>query len=418
MSLLQFFSKRRYKPEQPENTRSLYWFSGGTNINPESSMEVAAFYSGLIYLSTTIAKLPWEIKDADNRVLFNHHARKLLRLRPNGEMNSFIFRLNLVQDAILGGNGYAEIERDLMNRPIALWHIPHRHVDPFRDVNGELLYRIIGGAPGGQGDALVPQKDMFHIRNFHVKGLVGMSLVDYAKEVLGIAKGADIFANSLYANGALPSSILTTDKKLSPEAIKRLKESWSENHAGRKVGNTAILEEGLTYQAISHSPEALQMLESKKMSVLDIARYLRIPPTKLFDISAATFDNQENSNLEVVTDVIDAWAKNIEMETDIKILSEQFNGYKNELDIFEVFRGDMETRSEYYQRMFGIGGISSNEIRRREGLPPQADGDKYFISSNNFSPMDRIDEIIDSQVEPQDKEAMDAIVNILNKKNS
>lgn len=418
MSLLSFFSKQRYKPNQPLVNRSLFNISGGTSITPDSSMEVAAFYSGIMFISTQVAKLPWEIKNDNNENQYKHQAWKLLRLRANKEVNSLMFRLQLIQSAIIQGNGYAEIERDMAGRPIALWPIPPEYVDPYRDYDGNLVYRVIGGSLTGEGDGWIPARDMFHLRNPHTRdGIVGLGVVEYAREILGIAKGADRFSNSTYANGALPSGVLSIPGGMKTEAIERLKDSWDTAHKGRKVGGTAVLEEGVKYDPISHSPEALQMIESKKMSVLDIARFLRIPPTKLFDIEAATFNNQENSNLEVITDVLDFWARNIEMEADIKILNEGRGGLRTELDMFQVFRGDMETRSKFYSRMFEMGSIKPNEIRIKEGMSPYEDGDKYYIANNNYAPVDRLDEIIDAKVKDKGNTAANqALLNYLSNK--
>jgi hypothetical protein len=49
--------------------------------------------------------------------------------------------------------------------------------------------------------------------------------------------------------------------------------------------------------------------------------------------------------------------------------------------------------------MMQSGAITPNQIRRKEGMAPYADGDRYWIAVNNFSPADRIDEIIDSQLQ-------------------
>jgi hypothetical protein len=46
-----------------------------------------------------------------------------------------------------------------------------------------------------------------------------------------------------------------------------------------------------------------------------------------------------------------------------------------------------------------------NEIRKLEGRSPYDGGDRYFIAVNNFSPADRIDEIIDKQVEDNNPQA-------------
>lgn len=424
MGLFSFLNRKKYKENQPRSTTRFSQISGGTLIHEDSAMEVSAFYRGVVYISTQLAKLPWEVKDKDNNIVDNR-VNKMIKLAPNDEVNSFMLRIFLFQQALVFGNAYAEIERDNAGRPVALWPIPSRHVDPIRTAeSNELIYRVIGGGLTQQNpDAYLPKRDIFHLKNFHTKdGIVGLGLIQYAAEALGTAKGADKFANSLYSNGGMPSGVLSTDGKLSEDVATRLKESWESAHAGRKTGGTAILEEGLSYSPISHDPQVLQFLESRQFSVLEIARFLGLPPTKLFDTQAATFNNIENANLEVATDTLDAWARNLEMEADIKLLNNGFNGYKTEIDLQAVFRGDMETRSQYFTRLMQVGAITPNEIRKAEGKAPYDGGDRYYIATNNYTPSDRVDEVVDAQAgandEPEmendsEREVNEAVVNYL-----
>jgi len=396
-----FKNKKKYQSDEPSSPR---WFGivNGTPIIPDTAMKVAAFYSGVIYLSTQMAKLPWEIKNSNNEVELSPLAT-LLNLRPNPEMSSFQLRSFLIQNAIMSGNGYAEIERDFAGRVKALWPMDSRNVQVIRlpDADRTLAYRIIGGSSVRPGeDAILPARDIFHLRNFYtLDGIVGLGLMWYASEVLGIAIGADKFANGLFANGGMPSGALEVEGRLSDEAAKRLKASWDSAHSGRKVGGTAVLEDGVKYKPLSYSPDMLQFLETRKFSVIEIARFLRIPPTKLYDTNASTYNNIENSNLEVAVDTLDAWARNFEMEADIKLLSNGFGGRRTEMDLYAVFRGDMDTRSQYFSRMMQDAAITPNEIRLKEGLPAYDGGDRFYIANNNFAPVDKLDEIIDAQVE-------------------
>ena len=295
---LDVFAKKKYVENQPRGNRKLISFSGGTLVNGDTAMEVSAFYRGVTYISTQIAKLPWEVKDSDLKIKKNHRVHKLLNLAPNDETNAFMFRVKLIADALIYGNGYAEIERDLAGRVVALWPIQHNDIYPDRDENGTLFYRVVGGGYAGT-DVILRKSEVYHVRNFHTKdGILGLGLLDYAAETIGTAKGAEKFANSLFSNGGMPSGVLETETKLSDVGLKRLLETWKTKYGGSKTGSTAILEDGLKYKAVSHDPQVLQFLESRKFSVIDIARFLGLPPTKLFDTDAATFNNIENANLE------------------------------------------------------------------------------------------------------------------------
>lgn len=398
MDWLGLFAKKKYVENQPRGNRKLISFSGGTLINGDTAMEVSAFYRGVTYISTQIAKLPWEVKDSNLEVLRNNRINKLLNVAPNDETNAFMFRVKIIADAIIYGNGYAEVERDMAGRVVALWPIGHNDVYPQRNENGVLEYRVVGGGHAGT-DVILKKNDIYHVRNFHTKdGILGLGLLDYAAETLGTAKGSEKFANALFSNGGLPSGVLETDTKLSDSALDRLLDTWKSKYGGIKTGGTAILEDGLKYKAVSHDPQVLQFLESRKFSVLDIARFLGLPPTKLFDTEAATFNNIENANLEVATDTLDAWARNLEVEANVKLLANSFNGVETQFNMRHIFRGDMKTRGTYFKDRMQTGSITPNEIRAMEGDAPYTGGEKYYIATNNYTPQDRVDDVIDSQV--------------------
>ncbi len=401
MWFTKIFSKLLYRRGEVEIPRRGFSYHAGSFVNEDTAMTVAPYHRGVMYISTQIAKLPWNVKDKTNTIQYDKIST-LLNLRPNPEMNAMMFRLCMIQSAINHGNSFAEIERDGIGRPVALWPIPTCDVELYRlPETGKLVYRIIGGSTYQRGeDAYLPFEDVFHIKNFHTKdGLVGQGLVAYAAEAIGISLGGDKMAASLFANGGLPSGVLEVDGVLNDEAFKRLKDSWDANNVGRKAGGTAILEQGAKYKAMSMSPDILQFLESRQFGVLEIARFLGLPPTKLFDTNAATFNNMENANLEVATDTLDAWARQFEIEADTKLLNNQFAGRYTELDLYQVFRGDMTTRANYFNKMMQTAALTPNEIREREGLASYKEGDNFYIATNNFTPVNRMDELLDSQIE-------------------
>lgn len=396
---LKFFNRVSTAPSKA--AKRAFGYSGGTYVDEDSALQVAAFYRGLMYVSTQIAKLPCLIKDAANNVISDDIAN-LLDLAPNKEMNAMTFKLFMIQQAIIHGNSYAEIERRPDGRVVALHPMNTRDVEPYRDVNDKLWYRIVGGSVTNSGqDVYLRPTDVFHLRNFHTKdGVSGQGVISYALDILGISLGADTLANSLFANGGMPSGVLTAPGELSDAAYDRLKADWKERHGGKKSGGVAILEEGLKFEPLAFPPEVMQFLESRKFNVYEIARYLGVPPSKLFDPDSMTYNNIEHANLEVVTDTLDAWAKNWEMESDIKVLNRRKNGRRTEIDLYSVFRGDMDTRATYFNKMMNVGAITPNEIRTKEGMSPYKEGNRQYIATNNFTPVDKIDAVIDAKINP------------------
>ncbi len=405
-SFKNFFAARRTKdPNILLQPRRPFFYFGKAVVNEDAAMQVAAFNRGIIYISSQIAKLPWNVKDGDNKIIINP-VSNLLNLAPNSEINSFRWKLFMIQQAIIHGNSYSEIERNTVGTPIALWPLRSEGMELLRSEDGTLVYRYVSNLGGSQAPVWLQPRDVFHLPNFHTKdGIVGQGVVAYAREVLGIQISADEMAGGIFRNSGIPSGLLKSPGRLSDEAYERLKSSWSDQQGGRKSGSTSILEEGVTYESVNMEPEALQFLQSRQFGVLELARFLGLPPTKLFDVVAAKYSNVENSNLEVATDTLDSWATNLEMEADVKILNSRYGGRYTDIDLYSIFRGDMTTRANYFKAMIGIGAITPNEIRDREGMPDYKDGDNFYISTNNLTPVNRMDEVIDADIEQKTKPA-------------
>ena len=392
-----FFNRRLTQKKQVSYIRPTQSLVSGQVVSEQTANKVAAYYRGLTYISTQMAKLPLQIKTSTNEEvrgrIFN-----LLNIRPNSEMTSFVFKTNMIQQAIHYGNGYAEIERNMRGEPVALHLLDTKDCQKLRTPNGTIILKV-AGASGGNREVYLPYDDVLQIQNFVTSnGQVGQGLLYYASHTLGISLSADEMAGNMFANGGMPSGVLEVQGTLSDEAFERIKADWKASTAGKKSGSTAILEEGMKYTPVSFSPDLLQFLDSRKFGVQEIARFLGLPLTKLFDADAATYNNIEHAQLEVATDTLDAWARNIESEIDVKLLNREVTSIRSEFDMYAVFRGDMAARSNYFKTMMQNAAMNPNEMRMKEGMAPYEGGDRYYIANNNFSPVDRMDEIIDSQV--------------------
>ncbi len=393
-----WFGLRKSNSREVSTPRAGFSYNNGNSISEDSAMKISAYYRGVIYISSQVAKLPWNVKNNNNEII-EDRINYLLNVAPNSEMDAMDFRLFMIQSAINLGNGYAEIERDAIGRAVALWPLNSSDVQVWRTPEKSLVYKV---QSNGGPEVWFDPKDIFHLKNLHSRdGLIGEPTIAFAQRALSIAQGSNTFAEGLFNNSGMPSGTLTIEGTLGDEAYERIKSDWKDKFGGRKSGGIAILESGLKFAPISMSPDILQFLESRKFSVLEIARFLGLPPTKLFDIDANSYNTQEQSNLEVATDTLSTWCRRLELQADVKLLSGQFAGRKSRIDLYDLFRGDMTTRSNYFSKMMQSGAITPNQIRKKEGESPYVGGDRYYIAVNNFTPADRLDEVIDAQIAPK-----------------
>ena len=363
-------------------------------FSPYRALCVPEFNRGVQYISGQIAKLRFTVKDAKNRELKDNRTYRLFAHKPNEESTSFQLRQWLVTNAILYGNAYCEIVKDRLERPVALWPLGPHEITAIRDENGDLKYRM--GWPRNPGKPYLNPSEVFHLRNtYSDDGVMGISTLRYAFRSLGISSKSADFALRVFTHGGVSTGFLKMkESSLSEEAIKRLETDFKDPSKTVKV-----LEEGMEYIPNTVS-EALQFLDTRKFGVLEIARFLGVSPSKLFHNEKYVASSVEEANIESAIDTLDTWCKNFEEEIDRKLLMNQ-PGVHAQFDLYDLFRGNMQSRAEYFKKMLEIGVLSPNEIREKEGLNPYPGGEKYFIPTNNLSPIDRMDEQIDAKIKSQ-----------------
>lgn len=373
--------------------------------SPDTSKTVSAVWRASCYISQSLAGLPFMVRKADigpsGRVRhidqLRHPLVQLLNVAPNPEMTAFTFRELMFRSALLWGNGFAEIVRDLSGRVVGLWFIHPDRVQLIRDPNTlQLIYRIsmsMGNTTGGLPQLLSPS-DILHLKGPSEDGLWGESVVAYSARTLGLAIGQEEYGSSFFRNSAIPSTVLVPENKVSKEIADRLREQWDEKFQGsRKASKTAVLPVNMDVKLLTIPNEQAQFLESRRFSVEEIGRWFGVPPNKLFSWEFATYNNQESANREVVGDTLTPWATRMEQEVSQRCLNSGWGGLDAKHDFRGLLRGDPEGRAKYYESLFGIGSLNSNEVRESEGMNPHKDGERYFIQGNNYIPMDRVDEM-------------------------
>jgi len=181
------------------------------------------------------------------------------------------------------------------------------------------------------------------------------------------------------------SGILTVQGKLTPEKAKSLKDSWAAafNYTSGMPGGIAVMESGLEFKPVTVNPKDAQMLETRKFNVVEICRFFGVSPSKVFDNENLTYSNIESFQLGFLTDTISPLDSKIEAEFNRKVLrpSKRLKSKLN-LSIDELLRANMDTKANYYSKMFQIGAYSPNRIRDKVGEPRTSGGDKSYIPLN------------------------------------
>lgn len=393
--LRSIFAQRVTKPSSDDLQSSPGWShraDAGVHVNEDSALNVSTSWACGTLIARSIAGLPAqvmarrgaEIADGD-QVLVDHPVEGLLQREPNADMAAFPFKEAMVLQAIFHGNGYAEIERDQTGRPHALWPIHPDRIRPMRDMNAAAaLYYEVNNGTGGTTD--LPAADMFHLRGPSLDGLVGMSLISYARHTFGLAIAQEQFAGSFIRNRAAPAGILTVKQAISADGLARVRAEVEQLYGGpRRAGRTAIIDQGTEWKSVSVSPADAEFLAQRRFSVEEICRWFGVPPQKIGDTSKQTFANFEQANLNFLSDAVSPWISRFEQECDRKLFRTIPGRARPfvRLDASAIVRTNLEAQYRSFALGRQWGWLSVNDIRRKINMDPiGAEGDVYLTPMN------------------------------------
>jgi HK97 family phage portal protein len=360
--------------------------SAGVRVNEDTALTQSAVWACIRVISETLAGMPWRVArklhDGTHDLLPDHELNWILDIDSNPETRSFAFRETLWAWALGWGNGFAEIERNVAGKPVALWQIHPSRVQMRRDEYGRLVYEVDNH---NDSPSYLYQNDMFHLMGPSPDGLMGWSVIRMHARTIGLAIAQEETAASFNGNDSTPGGILTTPKQLSEPARENLQKSWEARHQGsvnrRRV---AILEEDLKWQQTGLPPEEVQLIEQMQLTPAMICRIFRVPPHKIADLSRSTNNNIEHQDIEFVNDTLRPWAERGEGEADVKLFGRNNQGKLiTVIDMGERIRGDTAARTAHVKDMVDRGLYSINDGLRYLGLPGIGpDGDKRFVPLN------------------------------------
>lgn len=352
-----------------------------TNVNTQTSMGVAAFFNGVQLIASGLASLPLGVfermSDGSRREAFDHPLYYILHDQPNPYMTSMSFYEAIIFYTIIKGNGYATIQRtqgfDVESVTLKLpgTVTPYIH-------DGELFYMVKNEITKEIEPML--SRDILHIKGLGYNGITGKSVLEIARETLAGAIAVNNFGNEYFGNGGHPGYAVEMPGKLDPIKWKHIKDTWREKVKNHDI---APLDGGMKLHRLGIPNNDAQFLESKKFNIEEVARILNIPASKLKHADKPSYNNVEQENINFVVDCLRPWAKRIEGELKRKLFRESELGrFTVKFNLDGLLRGDVKTRAEYYQKLFYVGALSPNDIRRFENMNPREDGDEYFIPTN------------------------------------
>ena len=358
--------------------------NSGRSVSADDSLEYPAVWAAVQLISKTIASLPFDVierTDYGRKVVKDHPLYTLVHRAPNSFMTSFTYRQVLMLDMLLHGNGYAFIHRGADERQNRLQIISPERVSIY-EVDGELFYQIDSGD-------MIPAYNMIHCMGLTQNGIIGMSPITYARESIAAGLTAQEYSGELMANGITATGIIEMDGIPKDDQLEDLKKQMGQQFSGSRKTNKygiAIMYGGMKFNRIAIPPVDAQFMEQRKFSVSDVGRIFNTPPHLIGDVEKSTSwgTGIEQQNIGFHQYTLLPWMKVIEQEHDRKLFAFDEKGrIGTKLNADGLLRGDVKTRTAYYQSMKLSGNLSTNEIRAFENLEPREGHDELMYPVNS-----------------------------------
>ncbi len=388
--------------------------TAGITVTESNALNYSAVYGSIKCIAETIGGLDRAVyliaKNGDSELLGDHGVTELINLQPNANMTPSVFWETLQAYLLLWGNSFAEIERNRLGEPIALWPRHPSRVQVQRLDNGRLSYVVHPPAEESGPAKMVLAADMLHVPCMGT-GEVGVSVVSYARESLGLGMASERFGGAFFGNGAKVGGLLQLSRPATKERKAQIAEDWKREFGGpRNASRLAVIDHDSTYTQIGIPPDDAQFLETRQFQIQEVCRWFRISPTKLMDFTHATFSNIEEINKQFAAETILPWATKWAQECRRKLLSE--NERKDHVvrhDISKLIEGDLDTLTQIFSRGRQWGWYSINDIRRKLGENTIGEaGDDYLSPANMVIAGEEAEEVDPQAQQTPDPDEADA----------
>lgn len=345
------------------------------------AVSLSAVFAAIEIIANSIAELPFNVKtqqDNKNTIVRNHH---LYHIFDNCLQTKYMFFKMLVTDMLLYGDGIAYIERAQDGTPVNLIYCAHGDVTIHYNKLKRELYYIIPSVRRGKIEPI----DVIHLIKNSNDGVQGRGILSYANRTISLASYTEKAALDYFSSGCHVAGILsTTSPRLTEEQRNSIRQAWQQSH-GKNGTGMAILEAGMSYQAISGNSKDSQLLETRLFNIQDVARFFSINPVLLGDLSHSSYSTIEASLLEFVTHTLYPYITLIENELKRKLIKPSEKNLYIDLDAGFILKSDKNSQANYLSTLVSNGIMTRNEAREQLGLNAMEGADELIIPFTNIA---------------------------------
>lgn len=363
-------------------------FGNDTPITEEDALKIPAVVACIELIAGSIAQLPLylykENENGEIERVMNDRRVFLMNSEPNDMLNGYSLKKKIVKDYLLYGASHTKMEK-LRNDVVELYPFDMKNVQVTKYLKDGYKHdadiRLMSYSTEGQMETVFKPHELLTILKESEDGITSKGILAHGYETLTLALNEVEYSSNILKNSALPVGVVETAAKLSETAVKRLRKAWEALYSGPKnAGRTVVLEEGLTYKPISIKPNDLQLVDSKKVTISEVARLFNVPESML-NADANKYASNEQNNLHFLQYTLAPILIAIEIACDKSMLleDEKEQGYFFRFDVSEILRTTEKEKIESITEALKSGLFSFNEARAKLDYPKLEDN--YFLWS-------------------------------------
>lgn len=349
----------------------------GETVNWRTALRVSTVMACARVIGKGLAQVPLKIYQEQGGKRLparDHQLYPLFNRRANLWQTGYGYLETIGLHLTVAENHYSFISRGVGGRVLELIPLPPNRVRPEVMNDQSIVYHVTG--LDGQTVTL-SSSAIWHIRGLSWSGALGLDVLDFARDVLGLAMATETSQADLHRNGLRVGGMYSVDRELTEAEFQKLRKWVVAQFKGVNQGLPMVLDKGATFaQAVMNGVDA-QHLETRRFQVEETCRALGVMPIMVFsNDKATTYASAEAMYQAHLVHTMAGEYRRLELAIDADLISDRdyAAGYYAKFVVQALMHASLKDKGEYLARALGSGGgpawMTQDEARGFDELNP------------------------------------------------
>lgn len=338
----------------------------GRMVTTERALHDAAVWACVDLISSSVASLPVDVFRTDGNARIPVVPVPVVIAAPSTLVQPDVWRYQMAWSMATDGNVWGQVVSvDARNYPTAI-----ELFNPSAVTNRRLVKGVPTVEVDGRTMEKFPNGDLWHAPGKMVPAgsWYALSPIAYGANEIDASLAVQAFGSRFYAASGHPSAIVYTDQSITAEDAQKIKAAWMKATQGGSR-EPAVFGSGWKYEAVQANPESAQLVESARLSAVQVARRWGVPPGMIYAAMSGesiTYQNASQTDLHYLKHSLDRYLVRMEAALSALLPGQQTVRFNRDA----LLRSDTTTRYAAHEVALRNGWRTINEVRALEDEPP------------------------------------------------